>query len=269
MYKVLIIDDEKDICFLISEILKDENYLTYSALNSNEAISSFNKYNPDLVVLDVWLSNSKLDGIELLKKFKELYKGSHIVLSSDSDKIIEISKQYNLFSDYVRPVKFASDNVGKLDAIRDVLFFFENKNQIKYDYVLDLDVTSPLRNVKDLLNAFQKIESDKKALSIFSVSHPNRNPYFNMVEKKSNGYYNLVKNSDNFFLSRQKSPDVYDMNASFYFYRRTFFEKNYKTAMTENSLIYLIDHICFDIDEKLDFEIMEYLISSNKLDFDL
>ena len=62
MHKILIIDDEKDICFLISEILSDEKYLTYSALNSNEAISHFNKYNPDLVILDVWLSNSKLDG---------------------------------------------------------------------------------------------------------------------------------------------------------------------------------------------------------------
>ena len=55
MFKVLIIDDEKDICFLISEILKDEKYLTYSALNSDEAINQFNKYNPDLVILDVWL----------------------------------------------------------------------------------------------------------------------------------------------------------------------------------------------------------------------
>ena len=52
MHKVLIIDDEKDICFLISEILKDEKYITYSALNSNEAISYFNKFNPDLIILD-------------------------------------------------------------------------------------------------------------------------------------------------------------------------------------------------------------------------
>ena len=207
--------------------------------------------------------------IDVAKKFKELYKGSHIALSSDSDKIIEISKQYNLFSDYVRPLKFAGDTVGKLDAIRDVLFYFENKNQTKYDYVLDLDVTSPLRNVKDLLNAFQSIESDKKALSLFSVSPPKRNPYFNMVEKKDNGYFNLVKNTKKNFLSRQNSPEVYDMNASFYFYRRIFFEKNFKTAITNNSIVYLLDHVCFDIDEKLDFEIMEYLISSNNLDFDL
>ena len=48
MNKILIIDDEKDICFLISEILKDENYLTYSAVNSEEAIKKFNELNPDL-----------------------------------------------------------------------------------------------------------------------------------------------------------------------------------------------------------------------------
>ena len=82
MYKVLIIDDEKDICFLISEILKDEKYLTYSATNSNEAISYFNNYNPDLVILDVWLSNSKLDGIEILKEFKKLKKNIPVIIIS-------------------------------------------------------------------------------------------------------------------------------------------------------------------------------------------
>jgi len=82
MYKVLIIDDEKDICFLISEILKDEQYLTYSALNSDEALSNFNKYNPNLIILDVWLSNSKLDGIELLKEFKKIKKEIPIIIIS-------------------------------------------------------------------------------------------------------------------------------------------------------------------------------------------
>ena len=106
-------------------------------------------------------------------------------------------------------------------------------------------------------------------MNIFSVNNAARNPYFNMVEKKDNGYFNLVKNTKKNFLSRQNSPEVYDMNASFYFYRRIFFEKNFKTAITNNSIVYLLDHVCFDIDEKLDFEIMEYLISSNNLDFDL
>ena len=82
MYKVLIIDDEKDICFLISEILKDEKYTTYSAQNSTEAIANFNKYKPNLVILDVWLSNSKLDGIEILKEFKNINKNIPVIIIS-------------------------------------------------------------------------------------------------------------------------------------------------------------------------------------------
>tara|TARA_Y100000590_G_scaffold470625_1_gene667061 strand:- start:2968 stop:4299 length:1332 start_codon:yes stop_codon:yes gene_type:complete len=82
MQKILIIDDEKDICFLISEILKDEKYLTDNAVNSNEAIEKFNSTNPDLVILDVWLSNSKLDGIELLKEFKKLKPNIPVIIIS-------------------------------------------------------------------------------------------------------------------------------------------------------------------------------------------
>ena len=69
--KILIVDDEKDICFLISEIIQDEKLITESALNSNEALNKFNIFKPDLIILDVWLGNSELDGIELLKEFKQ------------------------------------------------------------------------------------------------------------------------------------------------------------------------------------------------------
>ena len=60
------------LCFLISEILKDEKYITSSALNSDDAIKKFKENKPDLIILDVWLSNSKLDGIGLLQEFKSL-----------------------------------------------------------------------------------------------------------------------------------------------------------------------------------------------------
>ena len=99
MYKVLIIDDEKDICFLISEILKDEKYTTYSAQNSNEAIDGFYKNNPDLVILDVWLSNSKLDGIEILKEFKKIknYINENTVIISINKFDEKIESFENIF----------------------------------------------------------------------------------------------------------------------------------------------------------------------------
>ena len=80
--KILIIDDEKDICFLISEILKDENYTTASANSSDEALDKFYKFIPDLIILDVWLDNSKLNGIELLKEFKKINHYIPIIMIS-------------------------------------------------------------------------------------------------------------------------------------------------------------------------------------------
>ncbi len=82
MHKILIIDDEKDICFLISEILKDEKYITTSALNSDEALKKFSNNKPDLIILDVWLSNSKLDGIELLQEFKQIDNKIPVIIIS-------------------------------------------------------------------------------------------------------------------------------------------------------------------------------------------
>ena len=147
-----------------------------------------------------------------------------------------------------------------------MLSFEENKNNIKYDYILDLDITSPLRTTRDLSDAFEMLKKNNDSLNIFSVNKAARNPYFNMVEKKLNGYYNLVKSSD-VVLSRQEAPNVYDMNASFYFYKRSFFEKKMNTVISERSLIYVMPHICFDLDHRLDFDFLEFLLIQNKLDF--
>lgn len=161
----------------------------------------------------------------------------------------------------------ANDTAGKIDVIYDILDFAEAKHKIKFDYVLDLDVTSPLRNFEDLENAFKIILNDNEAYNLFSVNPANRNPYFNMVEQQPNGYYHLIKTGT--FLTRQSAPKVYDLNASFYFYKKSFFQDNLKSAITTKSLIYEVPHSCFDLDHKIDFEFMEYLIINNKLDFKL
>lgn len=186
-----------------------------------------------------------------------------IALSSDDSEIIFIAKKYGLISDYVRPKKVSSDKSGKLEAIKHLLIYEERKEKIKYDYILDLDITSPLRKVTDLTESLKMIESDRDMLSLFSVSNSRRNPYFNMVEKTPNSkYFDLVKNFSSPPLSRQSSPLVYDLNASFYWYRRSFFETNYKTAITSRSGIYLMNDICFDLDSTEDFDYLEFLLQN-------
>ena len=206
--------------------------------------------------------------IQTAKKFQNTVPNVDIVLSTDSDEIRKVAKECGLDSDYKRPDYLANDTCGKMDAIKDALLHYENQYGKRYDYLLDMDVTSPLRNVDDLLAAFKIIEEEKGAINLYSVSPAGKNPYFNMVEKKSNGFYNLVKD-DVLSLSRQTAPVVYEQNASFYYYRREFFDMGYKSSDTDRSTIYLVPHTCFDLDNPIDFEFMSYLMENNKLDFTL
>jgi CMP-N-acetylneuraminic acid synthetase len=217
-----------------------------------------------------------LNGIPLIaytintaRQFQEKFQEVDIVLSTDSEEITEIVKQYGIQTDYKRPELLGGDTIGKIEVIKDVLLFYENILHKQYDYIIDLDVTSPLRNLDDLETSFRIIKSDKNAINLFSVSSANKNPYFNMVEQKDNGYYALVKRLNTTYLTRQSSPKIYELNASFYFYKRSFFDLNYKGAITDKSLIYEMPHICFDLDHPIDFEFLSYLISNNKLDFKL
>lgn len=207
--------------------------------------------------------------IQIAKQFQNKLNTVTIELSTDSEEIVKVAENCGLKSDYRRPEYLAGDTVGKIDAIKDVLLWKEKANNSHFDYILDMDVTSPLRNLHDLTEAFDLIRKNDAAINLFSVNPSNRSPYFNMVEQKDNGFFSQVKQPEGLVLTRQSAPKVYDLNASFYFYKRSFFDLGYKGAITNQSLIYEVPHICFDLDHPLDFEILSYLMENNKLDFAL
>ncbi|MGH7115909.1 MAG: sigma-54-dependent transcriptional regulator [Stellaceae bacterium] len=66
-HDILIVDDEADICMLMGGVLKDEGYATREAADSAQALAAIHARQPTLVILDIWLQGSALDGIEILK----------------------------------------------------------------------------------------------------------------------------------------------------------------------------------------------------------
>ena len=145
--------------------------------------------------------------IELVKKIAPKLNAK-ITLSTDNFEIKQAAEKCNLFTDYIRPSILASDKAGKIETIKDILLYEESISKFEYDYILDVDVTSPLRTEKDILEAFEIFKSNEEANSLFSVNDGARNPYFNMVEEQESGFYNLIKfNSDRVApKSRQTSP---------------------------------------------------------------
>ena len=193
-----------------------------------------------------------------------------ISLSTDDDKIRAVASSYGVHTDYIRPNNLATDSAGKIPVLASLLSYEEGESGKTYDYILDLDVSSPMCTIDDLQKAFSNLQEDENALNIFSVGLAEKNPYFNMVEKcKEDGYYKLSKALTGGVKSRQEAPLVFEMNASFYIYRKAFFTEGLQGAITERSLIFEMEHECFDLDQPADFEYLDYLVTKNKLDFKL
>ncbi len=84
---ILVIDDEKDIRDLVAGVLEDEGYEARTAANSDDAMAAIAERRPALVVLDVWLQGSKLDGIELLDEIKQRDAGLPVIIVSGHGNI--------------------------------------------------------------------------------------------------------------------------------------------------------------------------------------
>ena len=87
MSDILIVDDERDIRELISEILIDEGYTTRLAGTSEDAIREVTSQPPGLLILDIWLKDSDMDGIDILKKVKSDYPEVPVVIISGHGNI--------------------------------------------------------------------------------------------------------------------------------------------------------------------------------------
>lgn len=194
-----------------------------------------------------------------IKQAKEWGKGKRVVVSTDSEYIGNIAKEFGADVPFIRPADLATDTAAKVPVIRHVLNSCEDLYKEKYDLIMDLDVTCPMRKVVDLENALN-LFLQKKPKTLFSAVPAHRNPYFNMVEETIDGKVVLSKKGN--FTSRQEAPKVYDMNASIYIYDRDFLKDEKNTSpISDNSIIYVMDELSrTDIDSELDFKFIEYLV---------
>ena len=146
-------------------------------------------------------------------------------------------------------------------GLPDALLKSEHKFKKKFDVCIDLDITSPLRKINDIKNALNLFFKHKKTEILFSVSKARRNPYFNMVEI-NNRRISIVKKNRNCYpvLRRQDAPNVYDMNASIYIWKRSKLLKS-NNLFSKNTNIYeMPQNRSIDIDNHFDLEFIKYIL---------
>ena len=84
---ILIVDDESDIRTVLCGILEDEGYSTREAATSEQALKEINERLPSLVILDIWLRESELDGVEILQWLKDNYPSVPVIMISGHGNI--------------------------------------------------------------------------------------------------------------------------------------------------------------------------------------
>ncbi|MEQ1649359.1 MAG: sigma-54 dependent transcriptional regulator [Hyphomicrobiaceae bacterium] len=84
---ILIVDDEADIRELVAGILEDEGHRTRLARDSDEALKAIEERRPHLVILDIWLQGSRLDGLEVLNIIKKAHPDLPVVIISGHGNI--------------------------------------------------------------------------------------------------------------------------------------------------------------------------------------
>lgn len=199
-----------------------------------------------------------VSAIDLYKKQVQ-HQAFHcdIVLNTDSKALIQLFEtRLSIKVDIIeRDPTLGFDHTAKGAVIRNSWEEMQKRKAIRYDLVVDLDITSPLRTVEDVNQVIQKqLFSDADVT--FSVTDARRNPYFNMVKQTENGYERVIASKYN---TRQEAPELFDMNASIYAYSPVFLASGSSLFAGKCDVVKMLDTAVLDLDHENDFELMQVI----------
>ncbi len=179
---------------------------------------------------------------------------SKVVVSSDDEEILNISSKFG--ADIIkRPYELANDTATTFDAIKHTI-----NNLEKYDYIVLLQPTSPLRNENQIDEAIELLE-EKKADAIVSVCEMDHSPLWSNTLPKDGNMNNFLRDE----VLNKRSQDLekyYSLNGAIYICKTDKLLENKSFFLKDNIFAYIMDRkSSIDIDEEIDFEIAKVLIN--------
>jgi pseudaminic acid cytidylyltransferase len=184
-----------------------------------------------------------------------------IMVSTDDAEIAKIAEKYGVEVPFIRPSKLASDSASTIDVIIHAVSYYKANGE-KYDYVIILQPTSPLRSSQHISGAI-KLLQEKKADAIISVCETEHSPLWaNTLSENSSLELFLREEIKN--KRSQDLPKYYRLNGAIYLINvmnllaeKTMFISNniYAYKMNKKSSV--------DIDEDLDFLFAECILNNN------
>ena len=205
-----------------------------------------------------------LDGIPLIAHtFEAINKSKFInmtVATSDSQKVLEISRKYSNVHPLERPSELASDTASMVDVVLHAVDF---ANQISnFDVVCVLQPTSPLRTYSDIDEAI-KLFLEKKAKNVVSLTKCQHSPLWTTPLETETDFQLFMKG-----LTDTRSQDLkqfYQLNGAIYLIDTNELIRSKKLFLSSESYPFIMcPENSIDIDEILDFKLAELILRERK-----
>jgi len=178
-----------------------------------------------------------------------------VYVSTDDKKIAEVALASGAHVPFLRPPELATATAPKIPVIIHLVEELERQG-VKIDKIIDLDPTSPLRDLSDIETCRQML--DRATDVVLTGYEAEKNPYFNMVEFNSDGTVRLAKTTTPLVTARQLAPKVYALNGSVYVWHRNSLNKGLWGGRAK--LHIMPRERSIDVDAPIDFELVEILM---------
>jgi|APGre2960657444_1045066.scaffolds.fasta_scaffold34750_2 CMP-N,N'-diacetyllegionaminic acid synthase len=192
---------------------------------------------------------------------RKLTNNSNILVSTDSHKIAEISKNAGATCPFLRPNELATDLTGDLPVLRHAVNKYQDLIKKKYDFVLMLQPTSPVRFENQVIEAMTKILKNKYdiIISLTQVSTKfHALKQFEIADEKLKVFSSRALE----IITRQQLPSSYIRNGVLYLFSKNYID-NFDHVYSINTGYIIVNEIHFNIDELGDLlEFEKYIINS-------
>ncbi len=185
MKTVLIIDDEIDICNNIKVILEDEGFKADIALNSDDALISLKNVSYNLVILDVWLDNSKYDGLEILKQIRKDKDIPVIIISGHGNIDMAVSAIKDGANEFIEK-PFNTERL-LLSVSRSIeLYEVKSENRVlKQGSIFDYEIIGRSTAINKILHQISKVAPTSSRVMIYGESGTGKDITAKEIHKQS------------------------------------------------------------------------------------
>lgn len=181
-----------------------------------------------------------------------------VAVSSDDQGILDCAIAAGAHEAVERPEELATDDVPRVAAIVHAVRTVEQRRATRFDVVVELPPTSPLRSPGDVVAVVELLETSG-APNVVTTTPAARNPYYNVLERRGEGVA-LVKELDAAVSSRQLAPECFDMNDAAWAWRRDDLLSRPATLYPATAMHVMPAERSVDIDSELDLRIAELLL---------